>query len=362
MALTSSDETDLILPLFDAAGESPPFRTFLERLQRRTKAHHLNIVIRAGQEISEFYVGPDMRRRANEHAEQEFALLDKINYDRLRPGRVYSAEEFLQADPAQTARRAEYMRSLGIADERVVRVLADVNVSAWLIMSRTSPCTAQDSALLSALAPYVGRTLRTMLALDRERLAGDLSLDGLGRAGSSWIALDGEARVVDATEAAAEALGAAGISLRIGARIGAIAPRIEQELAAAAAEFSARSDAPSRTVVLSAEPRIEALLTPAGDGRTTVLSAPAMIAYLRWARSPSPDRAAQFAVLFGLAGREAELAVALADGYSLSEAAEELGLTIETTRNYSKRLYAKLGVRGQAEVVRLVGESVAALA
>ena len=87
-----------------------------------------------------------------------------------------------------------------------------------------------------------------------------------------------------------------------------------------------------------------------------------MIAHLRLPRMPSPARAAQLAALFGLARREAELAVGLADGLSLSEAGEALGLTIETTRNYSKRLYAKLGVRGQAEVVRLVGESAAALA
>jgi DNA-binding CsgD family transcriptional regulator len=38
-----------------------------------------------------------------------------------------------------------------------------------------------------------------------------------------------------------------------------------------------------------------------------------------------------------------------------------MGLTIETARNYSKKLYAKLGVRGQAELVRLVYESSAVL-
>jgi DNA-binding CsgD family transcriptional regulator len=31
-----------------------------------------------------------------------------------------------------------------------------------------------------------------------------------------------------------------------------------------------------------------------------------------------------------------------------------MGLTLETARNYSKRIYAQLDVRGQAELVRYV--------
>ncbi len=41
---------------------------------------------------------------------------------------------------------------------------------------------------------------------------------------------------------------------------------------------------------------------------------------------------------------------------------EILHLTLETARNYSKRLYAKTGTRGQADLVRLVLTNVAMLA
>jgi DNA-binding CsgD family transcriptional regulator len=362
MPLTSADETDLILPLFDATGERPPFATFLDRLQRRTRAHHLNVVVRVGGHINEWFVGPDMRDRARGLDDQEFALLDKINYDRLRPGRVYSAEEFLQADPVLSSRRGEYMRALGVADERVVRVLADAEASAWLIMSRTSPCSAEDSALLSNLAPYVGRTVRTMLALDRQRLAAGLSIDGLGRAGAGWIAFDNAARVIAVADSASGLLARFGVTVRAGTRLTALSPPGDQELVEAAAAFADGGDIRPRSLILREAPRIEALLVPAQTAEVCVMTAPAMVALLRWPREPSPARAEQLAAMFGLARREAELAWALADGLSLNEAAEQLGLTIETTRNYSKRLYAKLGVRRQAEVVRLVSESAAALA
>jgi DNA-binding CsgD family transcriptional regulator len=318
--------------------------------------------LRVGETVSEYFVGPDMRRRAHDLGESEFNVLDRINYDRLRPGRVYSAEEFVPDDPALKARRVAHMSALGVSDERVVRVLADEGVSGWLIMARTSACTAADSALLSNLAPYVGRTLRSLLLLQRKRLVAQLSGDGLERTGGGWIAFDAEGRVVAAPEDTADTLRDLGIALEDGRRARGLGARIEQELVETAAAFADDPAAPARTVRLRDEPRIEALLVPAATPGASALARPAMIAHLRWPRPPSPQRAAQFAELFGLARREAELAMGIADGLSLAEAGEELGLTIETTRNYSKRLYAKLGVRGQAEVVRLVNESAAALA
>jgi len=362
MPLTSADETDLLLPLFDATVEARPFHTFLTRLQRRTQAHHLNIAVRTGQRIREFHVGPDMRGRAAAIGDVELQMLDKIGYDQLRPGRVYSADEFVQDDPDLKTRRADYMRRLEIADERVVRVLADAEASAWLIMARTNPCTAADSALLSNLAPYLERTLRTLLALDRQRLSSHLSLDHLDRSGAGWIAFDRDARVVAVADATSDTLARVGVTLRPGARATALGPKVEHSLTRAAAHFVDRPEARPQSVRLVEDPRIDALLTPADEWEAAVLAPPAMIAHLRWPKTMSPARAEHLANLFGLARREAELAVGLADGLSLSEAGSELGLTIETTRNYSKRLYAKLGVRGQAEVVRLIAESAAALA
>jgi DNA-binding CsgD family transcriptional regulator len=66
--------------------------------------------------------------------------------------------------------------------------------------------------------------------------------------------------------------------------------------------------------------------------------------------------------IWSLTPSEARLAVALADGDSLSSAAVRLGVTLETARNYSKRIYAKMEASGQADVVRRVLTSVAPLA
>ena len=76
-----------------------------------------------------------------------------------------------------------------------------------------------------------------------------------------------------------------------------------------------------------------------------------VMAYLRQTDAALPD-AARIAAALGISRAEARLARALGEGASLNAAAARLGLSVETARNYSKRIYARSGLRGQAALVR----------
>lgn len=67
------------------------------------------------------------------------------------------------------------------------------------------------------------------------------------------------------------------------------------------------------------------------------------------------------AALYGLTPVETRLAVALANGLTLKQVAEELETTHETVRTYIKRVYSKTGARTQAQLVRIVLNGPAAL-
>jgi DNA-binding CsgD family transcriptional regulator len=56
--------------------------------------------------------------------------------------------------------------------------------------------------------------------------------------------------------------------------------------------------------------------------------------------------------LYALTPAEARLATHLSCGRSVEEAAAEMGVTVNTARAYLKRIYSKLGVRRQSELVR----------
>jgi DNA-binding CsgD family transcriptional regulator len=86
------------------------------------------------------------------------------------------------------------------------------------------------------------------------------------------------------------------------------------------------------------------------------------IVYLSGDRSSQADRCEQLVELFGLLPSEARLAWEIAQGIPIAEAAANLNLTVETARNYSKKIYAKMGARRQAELVRIILSSVLAIA
>lgn len=363
MALTSRDETDLLLPLMQTADEDPPFHTFLERLRRRTGVISTSISLRLDErrELVEFFAGPGLTQRANALQLQELNLTNRVQYDRLRLGRVYTSDEFDDHDLVRKALRAKEMRKLGLADGRVVRLLDDPGVSAWLVIASERPCTAADSALLSNLTPYVAATLRSFIAGEKQRLAEALNARTLRHAGCGWIVFDKGARVLALPPATAQALEqATGHTPVLGQRLRELGFGVDRALTEAAAAFAEANIAPEQAIVLTTAPTIQAILSP--TPMSNFLDDAAMIATCRHVREPTAKRREHLAQLHAVARREAELAILLADGFSLAEAGETMGLSIETTRNYSKRLYAKMSVRGQAELVSKVYESCALLA
>jgi len=334
MALTSNDETDLLLPLYRGFDETPRFATLLARLRRRAGARQADLVIDGdASTVSASVLDPTMRNA-------------------LRPYRAYSLAELTD-------------RPLGVSDARIVMFPLPDGSRGWLYIASEKPCTAADSALLSSLAPYVQSVVSAWQEMERERAACALSSDGLVKTGSGWILFDADARVVAIEPETRRRLGALAPAVpTVGERLRGIAPGAERHLVQTSAQCIKGHSPDQPHCVLLADPRVEAVLEPVARGSQTASRFPeaAMIAWCRFDTPDSPARAAMLAGLHDLPQREAELAVAIADGLSISEAAERMGLTLETARNYSMQLYAKLDVSGQAQLVRLVQRSGAMLA
>jgi DNA-binding CsgD family transcriptional regulator len=117
-----------------------------------------------------------------------------------------------------------------------------------------------------------------------------------------------------------------------------------------------------RAVVLSREPWLDMLLVPANLRQAASGPAPALVAYVHSDTWSSADRCEQLGELFDLIPCEARLALALSRGMTIAEAAADLGLTVESARTYSKRIYAKTGARGQPDLLRFIHRSVLAIA
>ena len=116
-----------------------------------------------------------------------------------------------------------------------------------------------------------------------------------------------------------------------------------------------------RAIALRRDPWLDMLLVPAHAKNATARVSPVAIAYVHADSWRSSDRCKQLAELFALSPREARLALALSRGMTITEAAAEFNLKIETARSYSKDIYAKTGARGLPDLVRIVLTSVLAV-
>jgi DNA-binding CsgD family transcriptional regulator len=257
----------------------------------------------------------------------EASPLQAPDWQRFRPGRVYGLD------------------AAGFG--RTVRVDEPGGASAWIVIRRAArDFTAADGALLAGLAPHLAVALQTRAVLDRARRDGDVATLASHRGGIDWVGFGDDGRVLGeaghADDASDRQRGHAGI--------------------APAVRACARSGR-QQLVPLDRDEGAWMLLVPI-DPLDVLASPPARVVGLLRRAEVDEDaaRVTTLAAMFGLTPSEARLAVALAGGDSLADAATRLGLTIETARNYSKRVFAKTGTRGQADLVRTIIGSVAWLA
>ncbi|KLI65174.1 helix-turn-helix transcriptional regulator [Aurantiacibacter marinus] len=349
MRIPNLGETELLVPLYDGMFEQPMWHTFLSRLRQVTGAGFAAIMLRPTK-------GAETVRLASGQEGWEERLRPLIAKTgtgeiALREGRVYGRSEF---DADITAI---------IPALQVVRICEESGLDAALILAGDANLGADIASLLSALAPHMSTALRVLASVERERARSEMSAEVFARINFGWISLDAKCRIVDCDPQAERLMQQSGI-LRRGHynRLTPAAPAVDRQLTALVREFATTPRARPRAINLSHDPWIDILAAPlrleALAGGTDAVA----VVYIRGDRSSSADRAEQLVDLFDLTPSEARLAWSMAQGLSIAEAAEEHGLTIETARNYSKKIYAKTGARGQVDLVRHVLTGVLALA
>lgn len=366
--LARFDETDLLIPLHNGLYEEPRWHTFLYRLRRRTMADYAALIFRQGEspmhEATELFSGRDVRAAAKNVTPGDLYRLDPIPYNELKIGRVYSVDELIDVDnPQHDHFRRNYLEKVGLKHGRVVRVAEMNGASAWLIINREeTDFSASDGSLLSGLAPHVAVALRTFSELERERHRAAIGASALSRTGLGWIALDREARLVDLDQTAMQMLAqATGMTQRIGMPLFLSSANASRELAQTSAVFEKNTVASSQLIRISDDPVLDLFVTPASHRPLVALSLATVIGFLRKEQGVSEKRRTMLSQAYGLSSGEANLALALCNGQSIREAAVELGLTLETARNYSKKIYAKTHTRGQVDLVRKLLTSIFAL-
>ena len=340
MPAARPEETDLLVQLYaGATGQAglgqagwgqTAWDAFLALLAGHTRADGVTLVMATG--------ATRLRTLGAHGAEPPAELMnpdDPCGLFRMRPERVHAAGDM--PGPARWPTEVN-LRAMAVR-------MADGG-RAWLMLTRRgADFRAVDAALLSALAPHLPQAVMAATRLAAERAQSGLHAALNARLGTGWLILDRDGRVSDHDATAVRLLASTArlrrgqrLALRDLARETALARALERaRLAGAAAVALGGAPAPGLLV-----------MTPPPDMGWPMAD---LIGVLRGVPQASND-AALVAQMFALPLSEARLALALARGASLREAAAELGLTEQTARSYSRQIFARTGWRGQPDLMR----------
>jgi DNA-binding CsgD family transcriptional regulator len=361
--------TSLLPAIYDGPFERPMWSSFLDRLREQTGADYAGISFRPpgrplGQPIHLFSgrsASPQQLRLYREEADKR----DPVPYFDLEDGRVYALSDLIvPSDPVHQAFVREILQPDGVDAMRMVRVTEPGGISAWLNVSRSgSDFTPADGATLREAAPHLRRSLRAYSEIERQKANTRITAEVMERLKFGWISLNKKGVIVsESVEARKMLRHGSGLRRARGGRLTADDPVVDRKLAAAIRSLGDEGEPQPRALNISHDPWVEILLTPAKADPDSPAQGPAMVAFIHGDNRSLADRHEQLAELFGLLPSEARFALALSRGLSIAEAAESLGVTIQTARSYSKTVYAKMGARGQADLVRFILTSVLALA
>ncbi|MVV47042.1 LuxR family transcriptional regulator [Pseudomonas sp. PB120] len=229
-----------------------------------------------------------------------------------------------------------------------------------------------DRAMCQMLLPHLRRALHMHSQLDRSESLGSLYSQTISRMAVATIVLDENGTVVQLNSVAREILDSQDGLKVVGGRLEATYPSDNRELlrlvrnafqrakqgdagfqGAEAMSISRPSGKVSLGVVVELIPTQELV---EGKGKPTV------VVYVRDAVSKSLVSNIATSQLYNLTPAETALALELANGLSLEEASETLNIRRNTARAHLRSIFSKTGVRRQTELVRIMLNSVVALA
>ena len=229
--------------------------------------------------------------------------------------------------------------------------------------------SALDRARCEALLQHLRRALHIHNLIDRSESLGTLYSQAIGRLSVGTLVLDETGKVLEQNLIARELLAANDGLKLVGGRLEASYPSDNRELQQLIRSAFARHSGDPMTVASamsvsrpSGQVNLGVVVEPVpsqewaeGKGQ------PAVLVYIRDAAGKSQASTAAAKQLFNLTPAETALAMELANGLSLEEAAEALNIRRNTARAHLRSIFSKTGVRRQTELVRIILNSVAPL-
>jgi DNA-binding CsgD family transcriptional regulator/PAS domain-containing protein len=306
----------------------------------------------------------------------DFMSDDPHRLSELRPG-----ESVLTVAASQSPTVRAFLADIGITHSLRACFAEPGGMRCWLDMiwnipESAAPCITGSLEMMRRLSPHLNRATALYVAMKRQEAERAIYASVVDHFALGCLLLNENGEVIHVNHIAASIIAEWPNVAIVRGRI-TIAERMAQrELEDAiagimAARRQGKAAAPEKLVrVGTPGGRLLGLLVypapPARYYRGT--QAPSAIVHLsdlspgqETPRAPRPMPLGKIAQLFGLTRQESTLALLLAHGHTIAESARDMCIAETAARNYSKKVYAKMGVSSQTELVRLMLRSLSFL-
>jgi DNA-binding CsgD family transcriptional regulator len=228
-----------------------------------------------------------------------------------------------------------------------------------------SPVDDEPRRKMNLLAPHVTRAVSISRSMELKKLQVETLSAAVNSVAAAVFLIAEDGTIIYANASGASLLDQAQVLRRTKeGKIAAASDEDVPELASAVATLSdeTRSEAREMPVIILrglSSPRFVAHFVSLAEGKRghagRLLGASAAI-FVHEAELKRPTLVQSVSKRFGLTAAETKVLFTILEAPGISGAAALLGLAEETVRTHLKRVFRKTGTRGQADLVRIIGE------
>lgn len=368
---------ELLGALYEGAMESPPWSSALQKIRESLQAAHVTLMLRPpSSDSSGIMINTGaVNEQAVESYGTHFFTLDP--FVRLAEGEVVTAEELIGKQWLDSAIYREYLKPLDIRHLLGADIYTKEGIECRLRVTRSHdapPFSAEDKNLCRTLLPHLKRSIRLHARLDYLECDRQLFAGAVNRMLLGMITLSQDGNIIELNQEAQRILTDKDGIARTGNTLTLTSSQENRELqrlirqALSIGGSGGEVQGPTLVEAMS-------VTRPSGRSKLGIVvraiplgpfseskQRPAAAIFLRDPES-SGTQPSQEVVrrLFGLTRMEAALALLLAEGLTLDEAAEQLNVMRNTARTHLRSIFCKTGVTRQTMLVRLLLNSVISL-
>ncbi len=374
-ALGPAELDRVISDIYEGITETPPWNSALEHMRTLMNAAHVTLMLRppSSESTGVMINAGEVDDQATHSYETHFFAIDP--FVGLPEGEVISAEDLIGKEKwLESPMYLEYLKPLGIRHLLGADIYTEEGIECRLRVTRQpdgSRFSKKDITLVHILLPHLRRSIQLHFKMDYLESERQLFSGTMNRMLLGVVFLDQNGSVLEMNQEAERILAEKDGLILTNKGLTANKRSENQELQAMIQEAIAGGLTDSGPAVAEAmsitrefdRSRLGLVVRTIPMGPWSEAGRrPAAAIFLRDPDYNSAEPVQEVVQrVFGLTRMEAALAVYLAKGYTLDEAAEKLNVRRNTARTHLRSIFGKTGVSRQTMLVRLLLKSVVSL-